>query len=199
MCTIHTVLVICHIYSVLLLCGEKWNTNCVHTWRKMRYVNDMTLGFHTLPFWFSRSRYWLVQVTDSRLLPIKTCSGVHLYHGESTAVVFPPIAMGSQLKSPPWWLIGKELSRHLIHGVDLHFPHLRIHLVNIETIVAQNQDLITQVSHHEHHWQNALLRWSPSSQKWEKKRFIIPGIQGGKNSKISGCLLVESWRNWKAK
>ena len=101
MCTIHTVLVICHIYSVLLLCGEKWNTNCVHTWRKMRYVNDMTLGFHTLPFWFSRSRYWLVQVTDSRLLPIKTCSGVHLYHGESTAVVFPPIAMGSQLKSPP--------------------------------------------------------------------------------------------------
>ena len=139
MCTIHTVLVICHIYSVLLLCGEKWNTNCVHTWRKMRYVNDMTLGFHTLPFWFSRSRYWLVQVTDSRLLPIKTCSGVHLYHGESTAVVFPPIAMGSQLKSPPWWLIGKELSRHLIHGVDLHFPHLRIHLVKIETIGLQQK------------------------------------------------------------
>jgi len=42
-------------------------------------------------------------------------------------------------------LIGKELSRRLIHGVHLHFPHLRIHLVNIETIVAQNQDLITQM------------------------------------------------------
>ena len=42
-------------------------------------------------------------------------------------------------------LIGKELSRRLIEGKRLYFPYLRIHIVDIESMVSQNRDLITKV------------------------------------------------------
>ena len=45
-------------------------------------------------------------------------------------------------------LLGKELSRRMIGGERLYFPYLRIHIVDIETIVGQNRDLITQVDQH---------------------------------------------------
>jgi len=42
-------------------------------------------------------------------------------------------------------LIGKELSRRMIRGDMLYFPLLRINIVDIEPIVRQNRDIITQM------------------------------------------------------
>ena len=72
--------------------------------------------FRWLPhtsFWFSWSCYSLLQVTDSRFYLIQLDPErkrfhlkkqnqflVNLYHGKPTAIVFPPITMGSLLKSP---------------------------------------------------------------------------------------------------
>ena len=81
-------------------------------------------------------------------------------------------------------LIGKELSRRLIRGVDLHFPHLRVHIVNIETIVSQNQELITQVDHHQHQFIIALAvcfsQMKPLFSKMEEKVVYHPGDPGRK-------------------
>ena len=47
--------------------------------------------------------------------------------------------------------IGRELSRRK------DFPYLRIHIIDLETIVRQNQDLITEVGHH-HQFDDKILR-----------------------------------------
>ena len=92
-------------------------------------------------------------------------------------------------------LIGKELSKRLIMGKTLYFPFLRIHIVNIEAIVGQNWDLISQVNHNHSHC-HSFLRWSLSSQKW-RMRFIFLEIHGGNHLRRSGDELVETQKKWR--
>ena len=92
-------------------------------------------------------------------------------------------------------LIGKELSRRLIRGVDLHFPHLRVHLVNIETIVSQNQELITQVDHHQHHCIGSML-FSDEAPLLKNGRKSGLSSRGSWKKRIWGKVETCWWQPW---
>ena len=62
---------------------------------------------HLLVFLVTAASHWLKALStttcsrEEKIQPQKQNQfSVHLYHGEPTAFVFPPIAMGSELKSP---------------------------------------------------------------------------------------------------
>ena len=111
----------------------------------------------------------------------------------------------------------------MIPGGEIDFPFIRIHIVNIETIVQENKDLITKVSEtnwmhfcdvqmlrknmkeayrplflRHHSPKNPLSRWSRSSQKEGGGRFTSPEIHDVENSRSSGENLGETWHNLKA-
>ena len=65
----------------------------------------------------------------------------------------------------------------MIRGDMLYFPHLQINIVDIEPIVRQNRDIITQVDHQCHHLNNDRVLFSqmkPLLSKTEKVIYL-PG------------------------
>ena len=73
-------------------------------------------------------------------------------------------------------LIGKELSRRLLEGKRLYFPYLRIHIVDIESIVRQNRDLINDVGGFSLlPSDNPCPKMKPLFSKMEKTAALLPG------------------------